>query len=254
MRQRTIGILGGMSAESTALYCSRLNAQCRARLGGLHSASLLVRSLDFAHVEALQARGDWGAAGELLNAEALALERGGAELLLLATNTMHKVAATVTRGLSIPLLHIGDATAHAVREARLERPGLMATASTMEQDLYTSRLRAAGLKPLIPEVQDRATTHRIIYEQLCKGVVLEDSRRAYEGVASRLVERGADSLILGCTEVGLLLGAENVSVPVFDSARIHCDRALELSFSDQCGVTGEPAPPETHPHSQRHPS
>ena len=231
MRQKTIGILGGMSAASTALYYARLNAQCQARLGGLHSASLLVRSLDFAPIEALQARGDWAAAAALLNSEALALERGGAELLLLATNTMHKVADEVTSGLRIPMLHIADATAHAIREAQLERPGLLATVYTMEQDFYTGRLRAAGLQPIIPEASDRSVVHSIIYEQLCKGIVLEASRAAYERVATRLVERGADCLILGCTEVGMLLGSENVDVPVFDTTAIHCDRALDLSLT-----------------------
>mmetsp|Transcript_39514 Transcript_39514/g.92936 ORF Transcript_39514/g.92936 Transcript_39514/m.92936 type:complete len:244 (-) Transcript_39514:35-766(-) len=229
-RGKVIGVLGGMSAASTALYYGRLNAQARARLGGLHSAEILVRSIDFARIEKLQAAGQWSAAGKLLRAEALALERGGAELLILATNTMHKVATEMTEGLTIPFLHIGDATAAAIVEAGCKRPGLMATAYTMQQDFYTDRLRAAGLHPVLPSAEDQAETHRIIYEELCKDVIRESSRRSYEAIAARLVTSGADSLILGCTEVGLLLNSGNVSVPVFDTTLIHCDRALEQSL------------------------
>lgn len=233
---RTIGILGGMSCQSTALYYARLNAQAQARLGGLHSACLLIRSLDFAIVEALQAKGDWMAAGKLLNREALALERGGAELLVLATNTMHKVADQMMEGVRIPLLHVGDATAHAIREEGYATAGLMATAYTMEQSFYTDRLRAAGVSPVLPDECDRSLTHRIIYDELCKGIVLEESRAAYEGIAERLVHRGAECLILGCTEVGMLLSESNVTVPVFDTTLIHCDRALDLALKVTDGV------------------
>ncbi|NNU79111.1 aspartate/glutamate racemase family protein [Halovulum dunhuangense] len=225
----TIGILGGMSAASTALYYARLNQRAQDVMGGLHSAELLVRSLDFAKVEVLQAEGDWEAAGALLNREALALEAGGAGLLILATNTMHKVADRMTRDLRIPFLHIGDATAAAIIESGLKRPGLIATAYTMEQAFYTDRLRAAGLDPIIPGPEDRATVHRIIYDELCRGVVREESRGLFEGVARGLADAGADSLILGCTEVGMLLEAGNVPVPVFDTVQIHCDRAFDLS-------------------------
>ena len=227
---KTIGILGGMSAASTQLYYAKLCELVRDALGGLHSPELLIRSLDFAEIEALQMSDEWDEAGRVLNENAKALERGGAELVLLATNTMHKVADEMMAGVSIPLLHIADATAQAICAAGLERPGLMATAFTMEQSFYTDRLRAAGLTPVIPEAGDRAETHRIIYDELCREVVREESRSAYEGIASRLVDAGADCVILGCTEVGMLLNASNVSVPVFDTTLIHCEAAVRLSL------------------------
>jgi len=227
---KTIGILGGMSAVSTQLYYAKLCDLVRDALGGLHSPELLIRSLDFAAIEALQMSDDWAAAGRVLNANAKALERGGADLILLATNTMHKVAEEMMAGVSIPMLHIADATAEAIRVAGLERPGLMATAFTMEQAFYTDRLRAAGLTPVIPNADDRQETHRIIYDELCREVVTDESRTTYEGIARRLVDAGADCVILGCTEVGMLLSASNVSVPVFDTTLIHCEAALRWSL------------------------
>lgn len=227
---KTIGILGGMSAASTQLYYSELCRLTRDRLGGLHSPELLIRSVDFADIEALQAAGDWDAAGGLLNREAAALERGGADCLLLATNTMHKVAGRMMRGIGIPLLHIADATAQRLVAAGCRRPGLMATAFTMEQRFYIERLEAAGLAPVVPSGPDRAETHRIIYDELCKEIVREGSRDIYVGISKRLAEAGADSLILGCTEVGMLLNADNVAIPVFDTTLIHCEAALEFAL------------------------
>lgn len=226
---KTIGILGGMSAASTQLYFRELCAQTRLRRGGLTSPDLLIRSVNFAEIERLQVAGAWDKMGAQLNREARALERGGAEVLILATNTMHKVAEQMLDGVMIPFLHIADATAAALSNAGHSRPGLMATAFTMEQDFYIDRLRAAGLDPLVPEADDRAETHRIIYEELCKEIVTDPSRAAYEGIAERLAARGADSLILGCTEVGLLLNASNVPVPVFDTTLIHCTAALDAA-------------------------
>ncbi|MDD9716550.1 aspartate/glutamate racemase family protein [Dinoroseobacter sp. PD6] len=228
---KTIGILGGMSAASTQLYYSELCRLTRARLGGLHSPQLLIRSLDFAEIEALQAAGAWTRAGAMLNSEAQALERGGAEILLLATNTMHKLADRMMEGVGIPLLHIADATAHAILQAGLRRPGLMATAFTMEQQFYTGRLRAAGLDPVLPDPSDRATTHRVIYDELCKDIRTERSETAFVQIAGRLADGGADCLILGCTEVGMLLHQGNVSVPVFDTTRIHCATALDRAMA-----------------------
>ncbi|MGG7564917.1 aspartate/glutamate racemase family protein [Rhodovulum sp. DZ06] len=228
---KTIGILGGMSCESTALYYARLNAGARARLGGLHSADCLIRSVDFGVIEAMQARGDWDGAGAALAGAAKGLEAGGADLLILATNTMHKVAPAIEAAVSIPFLHIADATAAALKAAGKSRPGLMATAYTMEQDFYTGRLRAAGLAPVIPGDADRAETHRIIYDELCLGETRPESRASYEGIAGRLGEAGADSLILGCTEVGMLLDGGNSPLPVFDTTLIHCDAALEAAFA-----------------------
>ncbi|AFL88056.1 aspartate racemase [Terriglobus roseus DSM 18391] len=228
---KTIGILGGMSAASTQTYYRELCSRTRERLGGLHSPELLIRSLDFARIEELQMKGDWASAGDILNREARALERGGADFLLLATNTMHKLAEEMMRGVTIPLLHIADATAASIVSKGLQSPGLMATAFTMEQTFYTDRLIAAGLAPIIPKEADRAETHRIIYEELCRGVVTAQSETACAAIAERLVQRGADCLILGCTEVGMLLNQGNVSVPVFDTTLLHCDAALTFALA-----------------------
>lgn len=224
---KTIGILGGMSAESTQLYYRELCQLTRLRLGGLHSPELLIRSVDFAKIEALQMTGDWEKAGAVLNAEARALEKGGAELLILATNTMHKLADEMMEGVSIPLIHIADATATTIQEASFTAPGLMATAFTMEQDFYTGRLLKAGLNPVIPNTEDRKQTHDIIYEELCQGIITKASEDAYIAIAQRLQDAGADCLILGCTEVGLLLNSANVGLPVFDTTLIHCRAALD---------------------------
>ncbi|SEO93142.1 aspartate racemase [Luteibacter sp. UNC138MFCol5.1] len=228
---KTIGILGGMSAASTQIYYRELCRLTAERLGGLHSPELLIRSVDFADIEALQAAGAWDRAGERLNEEAKALERGGADVLVLATNTMHKVAARMMDGVGIPLLHIADATASRIVAAGFRSPGLMATAFTMEQTFYTDRLAAAGLDVILPGADDRAETHRIIYEELCRQIVSDTSREAYVGIARRLVDRGADCLILGCTEVGMLLDQGNVSVPVFDTTLVHCEAAIALALS-----------------------
>ena len=227
---KTIGILGGMSAASTQLYYAELCRLTREQLGGLHSPQLLIRSLDFAEIEALQVRGDWEKAGQILNREAKALESGGADFLILATNTMHKLAGQMMADVGIPLLHIADATARAISDAGLERPGLMATAFTMEQSFYTDRLVQAGLSPVLPNEADRAETHRIIYEELCKDVTTSASQAAYVEIANRIKDAGADSLVLGCTEVGMLLNQENVPMPVFDTTLIHCRGALELAL------------------------
>lgn len=227
---RTIGILGGMSAASTQIYYRELCELTRARLGGLHSPELLIRSLDFARIEALQMKGEWEAAGAILNEEAKALEFGGAGLIVLATNTMHKLASQMMGEVTIPLIHIADATAQAIKTAKLRTPGLMATAFTMEQSFYTDRLIAAGLSPVLPNDADRAETHRIIYEELCKDITTGLSEAAYVAIANRLVDAGADCLILGCTEVGMLLNQGNVQVPVFDTTLIHCATALDCAL------------------------
>ena len=200
-------------------------------MGGLHSPELLIRSLDFAVIEALQAEDRWEEAGERLNQEALALERGGAEILGLATNTMHKVAETMMRGVSIPLVHIADATASRISDQQRSRPGLLATRFTMEQPFYIERLLDKGLPPVIPLADDRETIHRVIYDELCQGVITAESEAEYVAIADRLVDQGADCLILGCTEVGLLLNAGNVSVPVFDTTLIHCEALLVAAIT-----------------------
>ena len=227
---KTIGILGGMSAASTQLYYAELCRLTREKLGGLHSPQLLIRSLDFAEIEALQVNGQWAEAGEILNREAKALEKGGADFLILATNTMHKLADQMMTGVDIPLLHIADATAKSITSAGLDNPGLMATAFTMEQSFYTDRLVQAGLTPVLPNTADRAETHRIIYEELCKDIVTEGSQAAYVAIANRVKAAGADCLILGCTEVGMLLNQGNVDMPVFDTTLIHCAAALDMAL------------------------
>lgn len=237
---KTIGLIGGMSAASTALYYERLNAGVRDHLGGLHSARLLISSVDFAPIAALQAEGNWPAAGAVLNAEALRLAHAGADMIVLATNTMHKVADRMMAGVPVPLVHIAHTTAEALREAGHSRPALMATAYTMEQDFYLDGLRAHGLDPIVPNEADRAETHRIIYDELCRNTVTEESRKTYEAIAARLAKSGADSLILGCTEVGLLLSERNSPLPVFDTTLIHCDAALARALK---GVSAAaPAP------------
>lgn len=228
---KTIGILGGMSAASTQIYYRTLCEITRDRLGGPHSPELLIRSLDFAKIEALQALGQWDAAASILNAEAKALEKGGADFILLATNTMHKVASAMMADVTIPLLHIADATAQRISTAGLSRPGLIATAFTMEQRFYRDRLVEASLHPIIPDENDRAEVHRIIYDELCMDIIEDESRSKFEDVAQRLVAVGADSVILGCTEVCMLLNQGNVAVPVFDTTRIHSEAAIDLALS-----------------------
>lgn len=229
---KTIGILGGMSAASTQTYYRELCTLTQARLGNLHSPELLIRSLDFARIEQLQVKGDWESAGEILNEEARALEKGGAQVLILATNTMHKLAQPMMQGVTLPFIHIAEATASEIVEHGFCRPGLMATAFTMEQTFYTDKLVESGLAPIVPEAADRAETHRIIYEELCRNITTKASRDAYADVAARLVEAGADCLILGCTEVGMLLDQANVTVPVFDTTLIHCAKVLDFALCD----------------------
>jgi aspartate racemase len=228
---RTIGLLGGMSWESSALYYRLVNEAVRDRLGGLHSARCVLLSVDFAGIERLQAAGEWARAGELLAADAQALEAAGADLVVLCTNTMHKVADALTAVLSVPLLHIGDVTADAVRGAGLRRVGLLGTAFTMEQPFLTDRLAAHGLEALVPDPTDRALVHRVIYEELVLGVVREESRAAYREVVARLVDRGAQGIVLGCTEIELLLGPADVDVPVFPTTKLHAEAAVAAALA-----------------------
>ncbi|MCU1685875.1 MAG: racemase [Amycolatopsis sp.] len=228
---RTIGMLGGMSWESSAEYYRLANELVREKLGGLHSARCVLHSVDFADVERLQVAGRWDAAGYLLAEAARGLQAAGADLLVLCTNTMHKVADQVQAAVEIPLLHLGDATAAAVLGEGLATVGLLGTAFTMEQDFYRDRLAGHGLKVLIPEAQDRAVVHRVIYEELCLGVVRESSRDAYRAVIGRLVDAGARGVILGCTEIELLIRPEDSPVPVFPTTRLHVEAAVERALA-----------------------
>jgi aspartate racemase len=223
---KTIGLIGGMSWESSAAYYRLLNELVRERLGGLHSARCVLHSVDFAEIERLQVAGEWHKAGEVLADAAKGLEAAGAELLLICTNTMHKVADQVEEAVAVPLLHLGDATARAVRAQGLTTVGLLGTAFTMEQDFYRDRLASHGLTVLVPDADDRAAVHRIIYEELCLGVVRETSRVTYQQVIERLVVAGAEGVILGCTEIELLVRPEDSPVAVFPTTRIHAEAAV----------------------------
>ena len=227
-----IGLIGGMSWESTAEYYRLFNELTRDRLGGLHSCELLLHSVDFAGIEEMQASGDWDAAGARLASVGVGLERAGADLLVLCTNTMHKVAPAIEAAVSVPLLHLGDATASAVRRVGLDTVGLLGTAFTMEQEFYRDRLASHGLTVLVPPADDRALVHRIIYEELCLGLVRDESRSAYLEVISRLRRAGAQGVVLGCTEIELLITQDDVAVPVFPTTRIHVEAAL-----DHMGIT-----------------
>ena len=224
-------MIGGMSWESSAQYYRLANELVRARLGGLHSARIVLASVDFAEIERLQVAGEWDDAGELLTQEARGLEAAGADLLLICTNTMHKVAGAVEAAVDIPLLHLGDATAQAVLRAGISDVGLLGTAFTMEQDFYRDRLTSHGLTVRVPDAQDRAIVHRVIYDELCLGIVREESRAAYRAVIQRLVDAGARGIILGCTEIELLVGEDDSPVPIFPTTRLHVEAAVETALS-----------------------
>ncbi|MFD9691260.1 aspartate/glutamate racemase family protein [Kitasatospora sp. NPDC059146] len=228
---KTLGLIGGMSWESTAEYYRTLNELTRDRLGGLHSARLVLHSVDFADIERLQAAGRWEDAGAILADAARGLEAAGADLLLICTNTMHKVADQVAEAVSIPLLHLADATADAVHAAGLRRVGLLGTAFTMEQDFYRGRLTANGLDVLVPGPESRALVHRVIYQELCLGLVHEESRAAYRRVIADLVAAGAEGIILGCTEIELLVHPEDSPVPLFPTARLHAEAAVTAALA-----------------------
>jgi aspartate racemase len=228
---KVIGLIGGMSCESTAHYYARLNERVRAALGGLHSAEILMWSVDFAPIAEMQAEGRWQDAGRQLAGIAKRLEQAGADAIVLATNTMHKVADTIEAAVGIPFLHIADATALKIHAAGLRRPAIMATRFTMEQDFYTGRLSDKfGLEPITPDEADRSLVHGIIYDELCVGRVTDASRAAYVEVAKRLAAKGADCLVLGCTEVGMLLNEGNSPLPIFDTTLIHADAAVNFAL------------------------
>jgi aspartate racemase len=227
---RTLGLLGGMSWESTLPYYRIVNERVRQRLGGLHSAKLVLHSVDFAEIEALQRANDWDAAGVILAEAARGLHAAGADALVICTNTMHLVAPTIEAAVDLPLLHIADATAARIRDAVLSRVALLGTRFTMERDFYRQRIEAAGIDVIVPEAAQREVVHRVIYEELCLGRILDASRDAYRGIIEDLVARGAQGVILGCTEIGLLVGEGDASVPLFDTARIHAEAAADWAL------------------------
>ncbi len=223
---KTIGILGGMSHESTAHYYRLINEGVRARLGGLHSARIVLLSVDFATIEPLQAADDWDAAGALLAADARRIEAAGADFLLLATNTMHRCAEAIAAAIDIPLLHLADATAGAVEDAGVQRVALLGTRYTMEQPFYRERLERRGLQVDVPNAADRAELNRIIFEELCQGTIRADSRATLQRMIGELGEAGATAVIAGCTEITMLVGAPDSPLPLFDTTAIHADAAV----------------------------
>ena len=230
---RCIGLIGGMSWESTAVYYRRINEQVRDRLGGLNSADMLIRSVNFADIVALQKAGDWRRAGAILAATARELADAGADLIVICTNTMHLLADEIQAAVSIPLVHICDVTGAAVKAAGCRRPLLLATRYTMEQEFYRARMaRDTGIEALVPDAADRETVHGIIFDELCCGVVRPASRARYVEIVRRGQAAGADSVILGCTEIGMLVGSGDFEVPAFDSTLLHADAAVDLSLGD----------------------
>ena len=228
---KTIGLIGGMSWESTVPYYRLVNETVAKRLGGLHSAKVLLASVDFAEVEAMQRGGDWAAAARLLADTARSLERAGADFLVVCTNTMHKVADEIEGAVGIPLLHIADATAAEVKARGLSKVGLLGTRFTMEQDFYKARLRDRhGIEALVPAEADRAIVHRVIYDELCLGKVLDPSRGEYRRIIRGLVEQGAQGVVLACTEIPMLVGAADSPVPVFDTTALHARTAAEWAL------------------------
>ncbi len=229
---KTIGLLGGMSWESSIEYERLINTEVRSRLGGVHSADLLIRSYDFDEIEALQAAGDWEAAGARLAADARRLQDAGADLILLCTNTMHLVAPAIESAISVPFIHLADTTAAAVTAAGLDTVGLLGTRFTMEKDFYRGRLEAHGLGVIVPAEPDLTTVHDVIYDELVQGRILDTSRHRYLEIIDRLVDRGAQGVIAGCTEIELLVTPEDINVPYFPTTRLHALAAVSAALRD----------------------
>lgn len=228
---KTIGLIGGMSWESTQTYYRLINVAIREKLGGLHSARLVLYSVDFHDIEILQRQGDWQAAGVLLAQAAQSLLAAGADMVVICTNTMHKVAEQVQAAVSIPLLHIADPTAHAIRAAGVQRVALLGTRFTMEQDFYRARLEQQhGLQVIVPEQSERDVVHRIIYEELCLGQIKPESKTAYLNIIRQLQTRGAQAVILGCTEISLLVQQTDLDLPLFDTTALHATAAADAAL------------------------
>lgn len=232
LSQRTLGIIGGMSWESTQTYYQLLNQGVKAKLGGLHSADILMHSVDFAPIEALQMQGEWEVMGQMLADSGVRLKKSGAKGILIATNTMHKVAEQVTAATGLPLIHIADATAAAIHDAGLTTIALLGTQFTMTQDFYKQRLIDSGLTVLIPNEADRNDVHRIIYDELCQGSITDASRQRYIEIIGSLAEQGAQGVILGCTEIGLLISQQDSPIVVFDTTAIHASAGVSFLLGE----------------------
>lgn len=231
-QQRTLGIIGGMSWESTESYYRLINEGVKAKLGGLHSADLLIHSVDFGPINTLQETGEWEALGEMMASSGKRLQAGGAQGLLIATNTMHKLFDNVKSATDLPLIHIADATIDAIKKQNLTKIALLGTQFTMTQDFYKQRLIDAGLQVLIPIDDERAEVHRIIKQELCVGVFKDSSREYYIDVINELTEQGAEGVILGCTEIGLLIKQADSPIPVFDTTAIHAEAAVDFLLAE----------------------
>ncbi len=229
---KTIGLLGGMSWESTVGYYKAINEGIKQALGGLHSAKIVLVSVDFAEIEACQARGDWDTAGALLAAGSRQLKAAGAECLLICTNTMHKVAEDIDAATNLPLIHIADATAELLVTDKVAKVGLLGTAFTMEQDFYIGRLRTHGLDVIVPDEADRRIIHRVIYEELCLGQCVAESKAEYLRIIEALRAEGAEAVILGCTEIGLLVSNADTDVPLLDTTAIHAKKAVSFALGN----------------------
>lgn len=235
---KTIGLIGGMSWESTQTYYRLINQKVRQELGGLHSAKLVLYSVDFAEIERLQHRGDWQATAEILKSAAQAVESAGADFVVLCTNTMHKVAPEIERATSIPFLHIADATASALQNNGVNCVGLLGTRFTMEQAFYRERLENQGIEVVVPDEVQREAIHSVIYNELCQGEVKPNSKAAYLEVVVSLAGRGAQGVILGCTEIGLLIQESDTEVRLYDTAAIHADQAVAVALGRNQVVAG----------------
>ncbi|MDO6628476.1 aspartate/glutamate racemase family protein [Bacillus thuringiensis] len=227
---KTIGLIGGMSWESTSEYYRIINEEIKERLGGLHSAKCLINSVDFEEIERCQSSGDWDGAGEILGNAAYSLQKGGADFIIICTNTMHKVVGKIKAKIDIPVLHIADATAKAIKRKDIQKVGLLGTTYTMEQDFYKSRIEENNIKVIVPSEKNRKEINKVIYIELCLGKIVSQSREYYKRVIEELVQKGAQGIILGCTEIGLLIKQEDVSVPIFDTTHIHAIEAVKVAL------------------------
>ena len=230
---KTIGLIGGMSWESTSEYYRILNEEIKSRLGGLHSAKCLINSVDFEEIERFQSNGDWDGAGEVLGNAAYSLQKGGADFIIICTNTMHKVVEKIKENINIPVLHIADTTAKEIKRKGIQTIGLLGTKYTMEQDFYKSRIEENNIKVIVPVEKNREKLNEIIYTELCLGKITSQSREYYKRVIEELVQKGAQGIILGCTEIGLLIKQEDVSVPIFDTTHIHAVEAVHFALQNR---------------------
>lgn len=231
---KTIGLIGGMSWESTQTYYRLLNEGVRERLGGLHSAKVFLNSVDFAEIEPLQHQGDWQGTADILVKAAQSIEAAGADFMLICTNTMHKVAPEVQKAVTIPLLHIVDAAAEALKSDGMTTVGLLGTKFTMEQAFYRERLEAQGVNVLVPNESQRNTIHEVIFKELCLGVTKQASKQAYLDIINDLHQQGAQAVILGCTEIGMLIKPTDTTVPLYDTTELHANAAVTYALSNDC--------------------